>query len=111
MPDSGGDHSAARSLAAQAGALRSAALAEHAAAATRIEATNNASKCLGPLRLDLHGLHAWEAVAALDRRYGPEQQSRVAARSPSFVGTVPIVWPAQSRLPATAIGYWLGTVL
>ncbi|KAL4436811.1 hypothetical protein ABPG75_003950 [Micractinium tetrahymenae] len=61
-----GDHSAARQLAADAQRLRREVLAAHAEAAERIEEANNRGNSL--LELDLHGLHATEAVAALQRR-------------------------------------------
>lgn len=66
MAFSVGQHSAARQLAAQAQRLRGDALAAHAEAAERIEMENNQDKSL--FEIDLHGLHADEAVAALDRR-------------------------------------------
>lgn len=60
-------HSEARQLAAQAQRWRQEALAAHAASAERIEAENNQhNETL--FELDLHGLHAHEACAALDRR-------------------------------------------
>ncbi|KAK9806655.1 hypothetical protein WJX73_004847 [Symbiochloris irregularis] len=62
------DHSGARRLALQAGQLRLAALAAHVEAADRIEHEHNAGRNLGMDILDLHGLHANEAVAAVDRR-------------------------------------------
>ncbi len=47
---------------------RAEALASHAEAAARILAANNVSTERGPWELDLHGLHASEAVVALDHR-------------------------------------------
>lgn len=66
-PDSAG----ARRLALQAGQLRVAALAAHLDAAGKIEHEHNAGRSLGMDVLDLHGLHASEAVQAVDRRCGP----------------------------------------
>ena len=55
-------------VAAEAHQVRLAAQAAHAEAAHQIEHANNAGRGLGLSELDLHGLHAAEAVAALDRR-------------------------------------------
>ena len=44
------------------------AMAAHAEAAKKIEYANNAGRGLGQYELDLHGLHAAEAIEALDRR-------------------------------------------
>ncbi|PRW57700.1 smr (Small Related) domain-containing [Chlorella sorokiniana] len=62
FPTAGGSGAAA----AQAQRLRREALAAHAEAAERIETENNQHNSL--LELDLHGLHAQEATAAVDRR-------------------------------------------
>ena len=43
-------------------------VAAHAEAAQKIEHANNAGRGLNHTELDLHGLHATEAVEALDRR-------------------------------------------
>ena len=48
--------------------MRLKALAAHAEAAQKIEHDNNAGRGLSQFELDLHGLHAIEAVEALDRR-------------------------------------------
>ena len=48
--------------------MRLKALAAHAEAAQKIEHDNNAGRGLSQFDLDLHGLHAIEAVEALDRR-------------------------------------------
>ena len=58
----------ARRLASEAHALRSQALQAHDAAAQRILHSNNEERGLGPLQLDLHGLHAAEAAQALEHR-------------------------------------------
>ena len=47
---------------------RAEALAAHAEAAQRILDANNAGAERGPWELDLHGLHASEAIDALDER-------------------------------------------
>ena len=61
-------------------AHRAEALASHEEAAARILAANNVSTERGPWELDLHGLHASEAVAALDHRLGGPWPVRVGAR-------------------------------
>jgi hypothetical protein len=48
--------------------VRVKALAAHAEAALKIEHDNNVGRGLSQFELDLHGLHATEAVEALDRR-------------------------------------------
>ena len=58
----------ARHMAGKARPLRQAALKAHAAAAAKIEHMQNDARELGPLTLDLHGLHASEAVEAVARR-------------------------------------------
>lgn len=55
-------------LANEAHQVRLKALAAHAEAAQKIEHDNNAGRGLSQFELDLHGLHAIEAVEALDRR-------------------------------------------
>lgn len=55
-------------LATEAHQVRLQALAAHAEAAVQIEHANNAGRGLSQYELDLHGLHATEAVDALDRR-------------------------------------------
>ena len=55
-------------LASEAHQVRLQALAAHAEAAVEIEHANNAGRGLSQYELDLHGLHATEAVDALDRR-------------------------------------------
>ena len=58
-----------KALATEAHQVRGRAQAAHAEAALKIEHANNAHKGLGQNEIDLHGLHAVEAVEALDRRY------------------------------------------
>ena len=55
-------------LATEAHQVRLQALAAHAEAAVEIEHANNAGRGLSQYELDLHGLHATEAVDALDKR-------------------------------------------
>ncbi|GAB4821151.1 hypothetical protein N2152v2_008197 [Parachlorella kessleri] len=75
----GGNHGKAQRLAAEARHLREASLAAHEQAASRIEAELNADASL--FELDLHGLHAAEAVAALMRRLELLQQVLADATS------------------------------
>ncbi|KAF8067268.1 hypothetical protein HT031_002315 [Scenedesmus sp. PABB004] len=63
-----GDRGAARAAAAAARELKRAADAAHAAAALKIEVAHNLDRAPGLLELDLHGLHAAEACAALAAR-------------------------------------------
>lgn len=58
-----------KALATEAHQVRLRAQAGHAEAAQKIEHANNAQRGLGQNEIDLHGLHAVEAVEALDRRY------------------------------------------
>ena len=60
----------ARHMAGKACQLRQTALQAHAAAAAKIEHLQNDGRELGLLTLDLHGLHATEAVEAVARRCG-----------------------------------------
>ena len=55
-------------MAGKARQLRQAAQQAHAQAAATIEHLQNDARELGPLVLDLHGLHAAEAVDAVARR-------------------------------------------
>lgn len=55
-------------MATEAHQIRLRAQAAHAEAAQNIESANNAGRGLGQTEIDLHGLHAVEAVEALDRR-------------------------------------------
>lgn len=55
-------------LATEAHQIRLRAQAAHAEAAQKIEQANNAGRGLDQAEIDLHGLHAVEAVAALDNR-------------------------------------------
>ncbi|KAA6429028.1 MAG: hypothetical protein FRX49_01138, partial [Trebouxia sp. A1-2] len=64
----GSHYSGGEALANEAHQVRLKALAAHAEAAQRIEHDNNAGRGLSQFELDLHGLHAVEAVEALDRR-------------------------------------------
>ena len=57
-----------KALATEAHQIRDRAQAAHAQAAQNIERANNAGRGLGQNEIDLHGLHAVEAVEALDRR-------------------------------------------
>ena len=57
-----------KALATEAHQIRLRAQASHAEAAQKIEHANNAVRGLGQNEIDLHGLHAVEAVEALDRR-------------------------------------------
>lgn len=61
-------HAEGKRLASEAHAVRAKAQAAHAEAAAKIEQANNAGRGLDQSQIDLHGLHALEAVAALDRR-------------------------------------------
>ena len=63
----------ARHMAGKARQLRQTAMQAHAAAAAKIEHLQNDGRELGPLTLDLHGLHATEAVEAVSRRWGSGQ--------------------------------------
>ena len=56
-------------MAGKARQLRQTALAAHAAAAAKIEHMQNEGREVGLLTLDLHGLHATEAVEAVARRW------------------------------------------
>lgn len=58
-----------KALATEAHQIRLRAQAAHAEAARNIEGANNVGRGLGQNEIDLHGLHALEAVEALDRRY------------------------------------------
>ncbi|DBB05665.1 hypothetical protein WJX77_001842 [Trebouxia sp. C0004] len=64
----GSHYSGGEALANEAHQVRLKALAAHAEAAQKIEHDNNAGRGLSQSELDLHGLHATEAVEALDRR-------------------------------------------
>lgn len=64
----GSHYSGGEALANEAHQMRLKALAAHAEAAQKIEHDNNAGRGLSQFDLDLHGLHAIEAVEALDRR-------------------------------------------
>ncbi len=55
-------------LATEAHQIRLKAQAAHAEAAQKIEYANNTGRGLSQIELDLHGLHATEAIDALDRR-------------------------------------------
>ena len=55
-------------MAGKARKLRQAAQNAHTEAARTIEHLQNDARELGPLVLDLHGLHATEAVEAVARR-------------------------------------------
>ncbi|KAK9817071.1 hypothetical protein WJX72_009044 [[Myrmecia] bisecta] len=68
QPTAPGDHSEVRSLTAAARRVRQQALAAHAEAAEGILAANNEARGLVLLELDLHGLHAQEAIHALQLR-------------------------------------------
>lgn len=57
-----------KAMATEAHQIRLRAQAAHAEAAQKIEIANNAGRGLGQNEIDLHGLHALEAVEALDRR-------------------------------------------
>ena len=61
-------HAEGKRLATDAHQIRLTAQAAHAEAAQRIEQANNAGRGLDQAEIDLHGLHAVEAVAALDKR-------------------------------------------
>ncbi|GFR47264.1 hypothetical protein Agub_g8951 [Astrephomene gubernaculifera] len=63
-----GDRPAGRQLVAEAQEIRRRAAAAHLEAAGRIEAEMNAGRQLSEWQLDLHGLHADEALQALARR-------------------------------------------
>lgn len=58
-----------KALATEAHQIRARAQAAHAEAAQSIECAHNAGRGLGQNEIDLHGLHAVEAVEALDRRW------------------------------------------
>ena len=67
-------------MAGKARQLRQTAMQAHAAAAARIEHLQNDGRELGLLTLDLHGLHATEAVEAVARRCGPVRACRKRAQ-------------------------------
>ena len=56
-------------LATEAHQIRLRAQEAHAEAAQKIERANNTGRGLDQAEIDLHGLHAVEAVAALDKRW------------------------------------------
>ncbi|KAL3142252.1 hypothetical protein ABBQ38_002594 [Trebouxia sp. C0009 RCD-2024] len=78
-----------KAMATEAHQIRLRAQAAHAEAAQKIEIANNAGRGLGQNEIDLHGLHALEAVEALDRRLyslGQSQHHSQAAKLRVIVG-------------------------
>ncbi|KAL3152557.1 hypothetical protein ABBQ32_001584 [Trebouxia sp. C0010 RCD-2024] len=78
-----------KAMATEAHQIRLRAQAAHAEAAQNIESANNAGRGLGQNEIDLHGLHALEAVEALDRRLhslGQSQHHSQAAKLRVIVG-------------------------
>lgn len=76
---SSGDRALGRRLVAEAQALRAQAAGAHQAAAAQIEEEHNRGRQLSEWELDLHGLHAREALEALARRLQSLQASVNAA--------------------------------
>ena len=74
-----------KNLATEAHRVRLQAVAAHGQAAQQIEHANNTGRGLGQFELDLHGLHATEAVDALDRRQASDMAMHTTSAHSCYV--------------------------